>query len=151
MTEHPDPFLEAFDGKFIGIRQWDHLDDLWKTMTDQAGEQRWYAYAVGETPPTEPLDRDHLAGFITGLDELLRRDHDESYCGIVYADDPKRPSFIKIYDPNHLGAACGSSGSKVLPGWVLSGLRPTDLPMAFPQPGGRRRWWQRLLGNTSSQ
>lgn len=146
MSSATDPYLEAFDGKFVGLRHWQDLDKLWEAIADQCGEQRWYVYAVGEPPPTEPLNRERLAGFISSLDDLLRRDHNESYCGIVYADDPTRPSFIKVYDPNNLGASCGSSGSKVLPGWVLSTLRPSDLQAAFPPPAGRRRWWQRLMG-----
>lgn len=145
MQPTSDPFMAAFNGKLTALRSWDDLDKFWKTLADQASDQRWYIYAVGEPPPDSPVDRDRLAAFVTELDDLLHLDHDESYCGIVYADDPQRPTFIKVYDPNNLGSSCGSSGSKVLPGWVLSTLRPVDLPSAFPQPGGRRRWWQRWL------
>ncbi|MCK7500047.1 MAG: hypothetical protein MZW92_64195 [Comamonadaceae bacterium] len=37
-------------------------------------------------------------------DDLLRKEHREDYCGIVYADD-LRPAdaCVKIYDPNNLG------------------------------------------------
>lgn len=146
MNAPSDPYLAAFNGKFIGLRSWDDLDELWQAIADQGPERGWYVYAVGEDPPVEPLDRERLADFIAGLDELLRRDHDEDYCGIVYADDPARPRFVKVYDPNNLGAVCGSSASKVLPGWVLSTLRPSDLPAAFPPPANRRRWWRRLVG-----
>ena len=147
MDSTSDPFLAAFNGKLIGMREWRHLDKLWNTLAEQAGDQRWYVYAVGEEPPQTPVDRERLATFVANLDELLHRDHDEPYCGIVYADDPQRPTFIKVYDPNHLGSSCGSSGATVLPGWVLSTLRPTDLQAAFPPPGGRRRWWRRWLHN----
>lgn len=88
------------------------------------------------------------------IDRLLRRDHGEDYLGIVYVDDPVAPSLIKIYDPNHLGSACGSIGYKVPPGWVLSvdAPRPIDPPM--PLPNGRKRWWSelrgRIMGVTSS-
>jgi len=62
---------------------------------------------------------------------------------------------IKIYDPNNLGAACGSIGFKVLPGWVLSLDRPTPFAAATPLPGNRQRWWdalhQRLLGGASQE
>ena len=146
MTDAVDPFMAVYDGALTGIQGWEDLDALWQAMAEQSGDQRWYVYAVGEPPPVDPVDRERLADFVTRLDELLRRDHDESYCGIVYADDPLRPSFIKVYDPNHLGSSCGSSGHRVLPGWILSTLRPVDLPAAFPLPGGRRRWWLKWLG-----
>jgi hypothetical protein len=60
---------------------------------------------------------------------------------------------VKIYDPNNLGASCGSIGFKVPPGWVLSLDRPTPIEAATHLPGNRRRWWeallQRLLGEAS--
>ena len=87
-----------------------------------------------------------LQRFITEIDALLRREHDEDYCGIVYADDPSAPGMIKIYDPNNLGKVCGYSANPPLPGWVLSRLPPADLQAAQVQPAGRRRWWQRLFG-----
>ncbi len=38
---------------------------------------------------------------------------------VVYVVDRETPKKIKIFDPNNLGASCGSSGFTVLPGWVL--------------------------------
>ncbi len=140
------PFLQAFQGRFVGVLRWEQLDNLWKTLADQA-EQGWYVYAVGEPPPTQPLTAPHLREVITELDALLRRDHNQDYCGIVYTDSVTEPSLIKVYDPHQLGSVCGSSGAPVLPGWVLSRLVPVDLPAALPQPGNRRRWWEKLLGN----
>jgi len=100
---------------------------------------------VGEAPPQEPVTGGQLQQFIDELDALLRKDHDEAYCGIVYVDDPDEPGMIKVYDPNNLGAVCGSSGARVLPGWVLSTMPPEDLQAALPPPGNRRRWWRRLF------
>ena len=57
------------------------------------------------------------------------------------------PRFVKIFDPNNLGVSCGFSDNPPLPGWVLSRLEPVDLNADMPLPGGRRRWWQRLLGS----
>ena len=82
---------------------------------------------------------------ISEIDELLRAEHKEDYCGIVYADDLQNPTFIKIFDPNNLGVSCGFSDHPPLPGWVLSLSKPEDLPNAFPPPQNRRRWWQRLI------
>jgi hypothetical protein len=139
-----DPYQERFKGEFTGILRWPQLDELWDTLRNDE-EGRWYVYAIGETPPTSPVSYGQLEHFITEIDTLLRKDHDEDYCGIVYADSRERPRFIKIYDPNNLGVVCGSSDAPSLPGWTLSKLKPINLPDAFPPPVVRRRWWQRLF------
>lgn len=143
MTEAND-FLAAFRGSFSGILRWPQLDELWQKLREHSPEP-WYIYAVGETPPEQPATAAQLTQFIDEIDDLLRSEHQEDYCGIVYVDDPRDPAFIKIYDPNNLGVVCGFSDNPPLPGWVLSRIRPLDLPAALPPPGGRRRWWQKLL------
>ena len=139
-------YLAAFRGSFIAALRWPQLDGLWAVLRAQAGDD-WYVYAVGEPPPEAPAPRDRLLTFVLEIDRLLRAEHAEDYCGIVYADDLARPGFIKIYDPHHLGAVCGSSANPPLPGWVLSRLKPCDLPAAREQTGARRRWWRRLFGD----
>jgi len=139
-----DAFLAAWNGSFTGMLRWPQLEALWSRVRARAHEG-WYIYAVGEPPPSEPADPATLERFLEEIDRLLRIEHQEDYCGIVYADDPDHPSLIKIYDPNNLGVVCGSSTQPPLPGWVLSLLPPVDLPAAFPPPAARRRWWQRLL------
>jgi len=75
-------------------------------------------------------------------------DHGEDYCGIVYVDNKQQPSLIKIYDPNHLGSSCGSSGAPPpLPGWTISLEQPCDLQLAFAPPANRRRWWQNIFSS----
>ncbi len=91
------------------------------------------------------MDHATLERFIDEIDALLREQHAEAYCGIVYADNPTDPGFIKIYDPDNLGVVCGFSDNPPLPGWVLSLTAPVDLPTALPPPKGRSRWWQRLF------
>jgi len=138
-------YLEAFRGRFSGILRWHQLDALWhRVRRDSDGG--WYIYAVGEEPPTSTATSEQLRHFVAEVDALLRREHDEDYCGIVYADSREEPSFIKVYDPNHLGMVCGSSSRPTLPGWTLSKLAPVDLPAAMPPPQARRRWWQRIVG-----
>jgi hypothetical protein len=137
-------YLQAFKGSFTSALRWHHLDELWRVLNQDAAGG-WYIYAVGEAPPDEPVDADGLIRFVTGIDELLRREHDEKYCGIVYADDLKQPAFIKIYDPNNLGVSCGYSDNPPLPGWVLSKIPPVDLAALKP-PNNRKRWWQALWG-----
>jgi len=138
------PFLAAYRGSFRSALSWADLDALWDRLREHASEG-WYVYAVGEPPPTQCADPDRLLRFIEEIDKLLHRDHQESYCGIVYADDPEVPAFVKIYDPHNLGVTCGYSDHPPLPGWILSRLPPCDLPAALPPPRGRRHWWQRLL------
>ncbi len=139
-----DPFLKAFRGSFSGILRWPQLDELWETLRG-SNMKDWYIYAVGEPPPESTANEQQLQHFITEIDKLLRQDHQEDYCGVVYADDRQNPEFIKIYDPNNLGVSCGYSDNPPLPGWILSRLKPSDLPAALPAPGNRKRWWQKLF------
>ena len=145
-TRHENEFLAAFRGSFTSALRWPQLDALWKQVA--AAPDGWYVYAVGEAPPDSVVEPAELLRFIEEVDQLLRREHDEEYCGIVYADDPQVPTMIKIYDPNNLGVSCGYSDNPPLPGWVLSRIPPVDLE-ADRQPAGRRRWWQRLFGAVS--
>ena len=139
----PDqPFLRAFRGSFTSALRWPQLDALWDRV--RAQPQGWFIYAVGEQVPLNSADATDLLQFVDEIDVLLRREHDEDYCGIVYADDPKAPSMVKIYDPHNLGVSCGYSNNPPLPGWVLSRIPPVDLE-ATRQTAGRRRWWQRLF------
>lgn len=139
-----DTYLEKFKGGFTGILRWPQLDDLWNMVLKDA-EDGWYVYAIGELPPASPAGRDRLIQFVKEIDALLRTEHDEDYCGIVYADNRERPRFIKIYDPNKLGTVCGFSDHPPLPGWTLSKLRPMNLSEILPPTANRRRWWQSLF------
>jgi len=143
--EQPEaPFLTAFRGSFTAALRWHQLDALWARLRERA-DAGWFLYAVGESPPTEPADAARVEVFIAELDALLRAEHQEDYCGIVYADDPQAPTLVKIYDPHHLGVSCGSSANPPLPGWVMSLLPPVDLPAARAPANNRRRWWRRLF------
>ena len=143
---HRPPFLSAFRGSFKSTLRWPQLEHLWEALRRDAGGD-WYIYAVGEAPPAAPADAEQVSRFIEQIDKLIREEHDESFCGIVYADDLDRPSFVKIYDPNNLGMVCGYSEHPPLPGWVMSKLQPVDLQAALPPPGNRRQWWRRLFGS----
>ena len=141
--EPVDPFAAAFRGSFRGVLRWPQLDALWETVKAGAGED-WYIYAVGEPPPDTPADAAALERFVDEVDALLRKEHKEDYCGVVYADDFEEPAFVKIFDPNNLGVSCGFSDNPPLPGWILSKLPPSDLP-ALRQTGSRRRWWEAIF------
>jgi hypothetical protein len=137
-------FLSAFRGVFSGILRWPQLDELWdKVRSDPSGG--WYVYHIGDEPPEQPATSSQLGRFLEEVDRLLRTDHDEDYCGIVYADDREKPAFVKIYDPHNLGVTCGYSDNPPLPGWTLSKLKPVDLPSAQRPTRQRRRWWEKLF------
>ncbi len=138
-------YLRAYRGRLVGVMRWPELDRLWEQL--RASPVGWYVYAVGEPPPVAVATPERLAEFVEALDRLLREEHDEDYCGIVYVDDREWPSFVKIYDPSNLGAVCGTTGVPTLPGWTLSRVPPVDLQVAFAPPAGRRRWWRRLFGD----
>ena len=144
MTTPTDPFLISYKGYLSNLLQWEDLDALWQTLRSQA-ENGWYISAVGETPPAHPSTAAELTLFIEEIDQLLRREHQEDYCGIVYVNDRAAPSLVKIFDPNHLGSSCGPGFGEVFPGWVLSTMAPVDLQAATPPPNNRRRWWSRLF------
>lgn len=140
---HHNPAFDAlFGGTLYSVLAWEQLEHFWQRIDREAG---WYLYAIGETRPEDAADSGHVETFIREIDALLRRDHDESYCGIVYADNLESPNLIKIYDPHHLGSSCGSAGYKILPGWVMSRVPPSDLTPEHIVPQNRRRWWQGFL------
>ncbi|MDQ5767484.1 hypothetical protein [Thiothrix subterranea] len=136
-------FTQYFDGSFQGILRWHQLDALWEKV--RAQPEGWYASLVGEALPDAPLSAEALEQFIREMDTLLREEHDYDYCGVVYADNPATPTMIKIYDPHNMGSACGSSGERIWPRWVLSHLKPEPLAETAPLPGNRKRWWQKLF------
>jgi len=124
--------------------RWHQLDDFWGVLRQRA-DKGWYIYAVGEQPPEAPSTEAQLLTFVDEVDSLLRKEHDEDYCGIVYANDKEHPDFIKIFDPNNLGVSCGFSDNPPLPGWIISRLPPVELEEALNPPGNRRRWWQKIF------
>ena len=141
-----DPFRQVFRGRFESVLRWEQLDVFWEVLRkDVAGD--WYIYAVGEPPPQQPASAERVRTFLSEIERLLRKEHDEDYCGVVFTDSMEAPQFVKIFDPNNLGVSCGFSENPPLPGWILSKLPPADLDASSPLPGNRLRWWQRLLGD----
>ncbi|MDA8389736.1 MAG: hypothetical protein M0Z76_03215 [Gammaproteobacteria bacterium] len=131
-------------GRFSNVLTWDQLAALWSVVRSRA--EGWYIYAIGEAPPNEPATPAVLDRFVLEMDVLLRREHREDYCGIVYADDRSEPTFIKIFDPHNLGSSCGSSGAITLPGWLLTRMPPEPLQDTRLLPESRKRWWRSLIG-----
>lgn len=139
-------FAAIFNGYLRNILKWEELSALWENLKAHQNVT-WYIYQPGLEVPTSPVSHEKLSHFIDEIDALLRTEHDEDYCGIVYVDNIDAPSLIKIYDPNNLGSVCGSSGHPPpLPGWILSTMPPDDLSSQIPLPKNRQRWWQRIFG-----
>lgn len=147
-VDQNNQYTEAFRGSFAGILRWHLLDEFWDNLRGRitdAPHEDWYIYAIGEEPPEAPSNKDQLHTFIAEIDVLLREEHKEDYCGVVYVDDFNSPYFVKIFNPNNLGVSCGFSDNPPLPGWILSVIPPVDLKVALAPPGNRRRWWRKLF------
>lgn len=137
-------YYSHYRGRFFGILKWPQLDALWQKLKSEPA-LLWYIYAIGENPPDQPASNEQLELFISEIDTLLRKDHDEDYCGIVYVDDPLKPCFVKIYDPHNLGVVCGFSNQPPLPGWTLSLVKPELLDSNTFLPQSRKHWWRRIF------
>ena len=137
-------YVDAYRGNSTSLLRWHHLDEFWDVLKQQIAND-WHIYAVGEVPPQSPASEAQLLKFIEEIDFLLHEEHDEDYCGIVYADNLETPAFIKIFDPNNLGVSCGFSENPPLPGWILSKIQPVELEAALNPPNNRRRWWQKIF------
>lgn len=139
-------FREFYDGMLYGLLSWPQLSAFWPKITaDSETNSGWYIYAVGQPIPAAPATGTLLARFITETDALLRRDHREDYCGIVYTDDLEKPNLVKIFDPHKLGSSCGSSANPPAPGWILSRVAPEEIKSKDILPGQRKRWFTALF------
>lgn len=140
-----DSYVKRFkQGRFESLMRWEQLEAFWDNLRPQLDDS-WYVYAIGEDAPTHPLSKEQVLTFVDEIDRLLRREHDEDYCGIVYADNHQSPEFIKIFDPHNLGVSCGFSENPPLPGWVMSKMQPVNLLEALQPANNRRRWWQGIF------
>lgn len=136
-------FLTRFRGNFSSLMTWEQLDAFWATLNLKAAAG-WYIYTLGEDVPRAPQTAAEVKTFVREINALLRHDHDEDYCGIVYVDNKTDPAFVKIFDPHNLGSSCGSSKNRPLPGWIMSLAAPQALEHSPILPGQRRRWWRKL-------
>ena len=144
-----NPFTEVLKGTLYGVMSWTQWETLQATMLNTR-QDGWYVYYAGEAVPTHKQADENFNHILGEIDQLLRRDHDEAYLGIVYTDHFDMPTLVKIYDPNNLGSSCGSSGLFVPPGWVISKMPPEEIHSSRPIPQGRKRWWNNLFRFQSS-
>ena len=138
-----DAFHQAFRGNFSSLLSWQQLDEFWEVVRRRA-DAGWYIYAIGTPVPVQPAPAGDVLKFIHEVNALLRNEHYENYCGIVYTDNRHDPALIKIFDPDNLGVSCGFSHNPPLPGWILSLIPPQPLESRRPLPAGRLRWWEKL-------
>jgi hypothetical protein len=140
-------FQQKYNGRFYSVLRWEQLDQLWDVLKENASG--WYVYFINhEDIPLSPLEINEFLTFLNEMKTLLREDHDYDYCGIVYTDSFEHPTLVKIYDPHHLGASCGSAGYKIHPRWLLSNTPPEPIEDNTLVPNIRKRWWQRIFKTT---
>lgn len=140
---HCKTFEAAYRGNFTSLLRWQQLDEFWEVVRGKAGAG-WHIYAVGMPVPTRTSASEAVIKFIAEVNTLLRNEHREDYCGIVYTDSKESPSMIKIFDPNYLGISCGFSNHPPLPGRVLGLTPPQPLESKRLLSAARQYGWQRL-------
>lgn len=143
-TPLPDtPWWRTYQGRFKGILTWQAFDRLWARLAE--APEGWYAYELSGSCPEAPLSAEAFQALLDEANDMYAIARKQSFCGAVYVDDPESPSFIKVFDPNNMGAVCGDSGKRTLPRWVLSRARPDPLPPA-PEAPARKGLISRLIG-----
>jgi len=125
-------YFDKFQGRFIGIMQWDDCHALLQKLINQPNG--WYLYDTLEVAPDKTINVDDFINQINTIKDILTSEHQERYCGIVYANDLDNPTFVKIFHPNNLGKSCGSSEHPPIPQWLLSKTKPKDVVEKFGPP-----------------
>ena len=122
-------YFDKFQGRFIGIMQWDDCNALLQNLIDQPND--WYLYDTLKEAPTQTIAVDDFINRIKEIKEILSSEHQERYCGIVYTNNLERPTFVKIFHPKNLGKSCGSSEHPPIPQWLLSKTKPKNVVEKF--------------------
>ena len=143
MDESTNPFLQAFRGRLKSTLRWHEFDTTLESINQQPED--WYIYQLGTAPPEDTEEAKITQDFTQRINALIRKEHQEDYCGVIYTDSFTEPSFLKIYDPNNLGVSCGFSDNPPLPGWIMSKIKPIDIPEAMNPAKNRKRWWHKIF------
>ncbi|HIF47419.1 hypothetical protein [Candidatus Thioglobus sp.] len=122
-------YFQQFKGRFLGVMQLDDCDTLLQTLIQNP--DNWYVYDTLETMPSSTISADNFITKINNIKAIIDEDHEERYCGIVYVDDLKKPSFVKIFHPKNLGKTCGSSENPPMPQWLITKEKPMDVIVEF--------------------
>jgi hypothetical protein len=122
-------YFEAYIGRFVGVMQMPDCLELLQTMKDNPNH--WFVYDTLIGVPTQVENANDFIQKINQIKMIIDSEHDEKYCGIVYADDLKKPTFIKIFHPKNLGKSCGSSEYPPIAQWLISKKPPQDIIKKF--------------------
>ncbi len=122
-------YFEQFQGRFLGVMQWEDCHSLLETLSDNPND--WYFYDTLKAMPSECIDAKDFINNIADIKSILDEEHQERYCGIVYTNDLKNPTFVKIFHPHNLGKVCGSSENPPMPQWLISKEKPMDVVEEF--------------------
>ncbi|SHN90944.1 hypothetical protein BHECKSOX_1134 [Bathymodiolus heckerae thiotrophic gill symbiont] len=125
-------YFKQFKGRFMGVMQWDDCLALLETLHSNPND--WYLYDTLKTMPNEVMSSTDFSQKIEQIKIIINTEHDERYCGIVYTDDLKNPSFIKIFHPKNLGKVCGGGEHPLMPQWLISKEKPMDIMAEFGEP-----------------
>lgn len=123
-------YIEQFQSRFIGIMQWDDCNSLLQLLIENP--DNWYLYDTDSNNlPSETISADEFVLTVSEIKQILDEEHKERYCGIVYTNDLKNPTFVKVFHPNNLGKTCGSSENPPIPKWLISKIKPEDVVEKF--------------------
>lgn len=118
-------YIERFKGRFIGIMQWDDCHTLFEKLHDNPND--WYLYDTLKVAPKMVTNANEFINTLNNINKIIKSEHRERYCGIVYTNDLDKPDFVKIFHPNNLGKVCGNSENPPIPRWLLSKDKPIDI------------------------
>ncbi len=141
----PDtPFWNAYRGRFSGILTWPDFDALWEKLANAPGG--WFVFDPEGAAPDAALGDEAFQDVLKEARALVeQRRASEGHCGAVYVDNREAPSFVKVFDPLHMGSSCSIGTAPILPRMIFSHMRPDPLPAEPAVPEGKGGLLQRLM------
>jgi hypothetical protein len=109
-------YLAQFQDRFIGIMQWEDCHALFEKLSNNSND--WYLYNTSKVVPKTVVNANDFLNAINNIKKVIKSEHQERYCGIVYTNDLNNPDFVKIFHPNNLGKSCGSSEIPIV--WIVA-------------------------------
>lgn len=134
-------FIDKFHKRYIGIMQWDDFEGFWQGLKNQT--QDWFLYDTNTPPPRKISE--NIKQTLDNIHKIIKEEHQERYCGLIFTDDLKTPTLVKIFHPNNLGKSCGSSEYPALPRWILSKIPPIDIIKEFGTPPEPKNLLKRIF------
>lgn len=145
------PFWLAYGRSFSGILKWSDLDGLWAYLSKYP--TNWYVFDPDKDAPEKVLSGAEFSSFLGQAKTLVNARRERSHSGAVYVNcriaPDMTPDMIKVFDPVNMGSACAVSGVRIMPRWIVSRMKPDDLPKV-EKPVARRGLFARLAGHKSA-